>query len=113
ASDRLVVVSWNQVLVYPKGASPDSLRYRATLRLPGGWKYGTALPVAHESLTDRTDSANPGTVDFAPVSLTTLVDSPVLAGAFFRTISLGSGSTGTVEMHIAADSEAALEIPAE
>src|SRR3989454_9529990 len=79
ATTQLTVVSWNQVLLYPKGAASDALTYAASLRLPAGWKYGTALPVARET-AER--------VEFAPVSLTTLVDSPVLAGAHFRSFPL-------------------------
>jgi predicted metalloprotease with PDZ domain len=44
------------------------------------------------------------------VSLTTLIDSPVLAGRHFRTVELGG--TPAVHLHLAADSEAALDIPA-
>ena len=97
----LAVLSWNQVLLYPAGPAADELTYAATLKLPRGWKYGTALAVARES----SDA-----VEFSPVSLTTLVDSPVLAGEHFRTIDLSPGSTTVHQMHIASDSPAALEI---
>ena len=100
ATAQLALLSWNQVLVYPKAASTDELTYTATLRLPGGWKFGTALEVARRE-GDR--------VEFQPVSLTSLIDSPVLAGAHMRTVVL----TDTDPKHriqIAADSEAALEM---
>ena len=100
ATARLAVVSWNSVLLYPRGAAGDALRYTASLRLPAGWKYGTALPLARET-GDR--------IEFAPVSLTTLVDSPVLAGAHFHTFALAEDPP--TRLHAAADSEAALEAP--
>ena len=43
ATAQLAVLSWNQLLLYPKGQSPDELRYEASLRLPPGWKFATAL----------------------------------------------------------------------
>ena len=52
-------------------------------------------------------------IDFAPVSLTTLVDSPVLAGEYFRTIALAPDVQPPHRLNIAADSAAALEIPAD
>ena len=97
-TSQLTLLSWNQVLLYPKVTSTDDLTYTASLRLPTGWKFGTALEVARRD-GDR--------VEFAPVSLTSLVDSPVLAGAHMRTVVL----TDTEPKHriqIAADSEAAL-----
>ncbi|HEV2064139.1 MAG TPA: M61 family peptidase, partial [Thermoanaerobaculia bacterium] len=100
ATSQLTLLSWNQVLLYPKMASTDELTYAASLRLPNGWKFGTALEVARRD-GDR--------VEFQPVSLTSLVDSPVLAGAHMRTVVL----TDTEPKHsiqIAADSEAALDM---
>jgi predicted metalloprotease with PDZ domain len=103
ATANLAVVSWNQVLLYPRGRGSDDLTYAASLRLPGGWKFGTALPVARTA-ADR--------VEFAPVSLTTLVDSPALIGAHLRTIEL-PGDPIAHRMWVAADSEAALEMKPE
>src|SRR5579863_644574 len=67
---ELAVLSWNQFVLYPQGVASDQLQYQASLRLPRGWRYGTALPVARESGDE---------IDFRPSSLTTLVDSPVTA----------------------------------
>jgi predicted metalloprotease with PDZ domain len=101
ATTQLSVLSWNTVALQPQGKSGDGLTYTASLVLPSGWKYGTALPVAKEA-GER--------IEFAPVSFTTLVDSPVLAGAHLRTLELGSGMPPH-RIHIAADSEAALQAP--
>jgi len=46
---ELAVLSWNQFVLYPQGAASDQLQYQASLRIPRGWRYGTALPVAKES----------------------------------------------------------------
>ena len=101
ATAVLAVVSWNQVLLYPRGADLDRLPYAASLRLPPGWSFATAL--------DREGTAT-DPIRFAPVSLTTLVDSPVLAGAHLRSLALSTGEPAH-RLDMAADSEAALEIP--
>ncbi|HEU5181664.1 MAG TPA: M61 family peptidase [Candidatus Polarisedimenticolia bacterium] len=100
STDDLLVLAWNQVLLYPAGSSISQLKYKANLTLPEGWKLATALPIAtHSGRTTR----------FGEVTLETLVDSPVLCGVHMREIPLGvvGGVPHFVEM--AADSEAALE----
>jgi predicted metalloprotease with PDZ domain len=110
ATERLAVVDWHYFLLYPAGTSTDQLGYAATLRLPVGWKYGTALPVAREQGQ---------TIEFQPAPLATLVDSPVLAGAEMRTVDLStppspaSGPQVPHLLHLAGDSAAALALPAE
>ncbi len=98
------MLSWNQVLLYPKGWPARELTFDASLRLPDGWKYGTALPVEKESGNK---------INFNPAPLNTLVDSPVISGHYFRKIQLTPGQTPSHEMDMAADSPAALEMPAE
>ncbi len=100
-TDQLAVLSWNQVLLYPKGASSDGLTYSASLKLPVGWTFGTAL--------EEAGRAN-GSVTFKPVSLTTLVDSPVLAGVHFKKVELGSSMGRGHFLDLAADSAEALQI---
>lgn len=100
ATDKMTVVNWNTVLLYPTGWTSDELTYEASLRLPAGWKFGTPLPVA---------SQNDQEIKFQPVSLTTLVDSPVISGEYFRVVPLSENPTQ--QMDIAADSAAALEAP--
>jgi predicted metalloprotease with PDZ domain len=104
ATTELAVFSWNQVLLYPKGALARTTTAEATLELPRGWSFGTALPVKSKAK---------GSVRFAPVSLETLVDSPVVAGAHFREIAIGLPDDAPHFIEVAADSERALEIPEE
>jgi predicted metalloprotease with PDZ domain len=52
-------------------------------------------------------------IDFSPVALSTLVDSPVLTGHYFREIQLTPGQNPPHYMDIAADSEAALAMTPE
>jgi predicted metalloprotease with PDZ domain len=100
ATDKMTVLSWNTVLLYPEGWTSDELTYQASLRLPDGWKFGTPLPVASQSGAE---------LKFNPVSLTTLVDSPVIAGEYLRIVPLSENPRQ--EMDIAADSPADLDAP--
>ena len=102
ATDKLAVISWNQVLLYPKGWKSDDINYSASLKLPEGWKFGTPLPVANQSGNE---------IHFSTVSLTTLVDSPVITGEFLKVVPLAQDTP--TEMDIAADSAAALDAPQE
>jgi predicted metalloprotease with PDZ domain len=102
ATDKLAVISWNQVLLYPKGWKSDDINYSASLKLPEGWKFGTPLPVTSQSGNE---------IRFATVSLTTLVDSPVITGEFLKVVPLAQDPL--TEMDIAADSAAALDAPQE
>ena len=102
ATDKLAVISWNQVLLYPKGWKSDDINYTATLKIPDGWKFGTALPVANQSGNE---------IHFAPASLTTLIDSPVLTGEFLKAVPLAQDPV--TEMDVAADSPSALDAPQE
>ena len=104
SSAQLAVINWNQVLLYPQGSTSDALTYNVSLRLPAGWKFGTALQVARESRE---------AVNFKPVSLTTLVDSPLVAGAYFRRIELSPGNSPPHYIDLVADSPAALEMSPE
>src|SRR6185437_5969981 len=106
ATTQLLVLSWNQVVLYWQGAKSDDVTVQAAVKLPAGWHYGTALQVQNESAASNVA----GQISFKPVSLTMLVDSPVLSGAHFRRIQL---SPGPIEHYIdiAADSEAALAMP--
>jgi hypothetical protein len=43
ATAQLADICWNEVLLYPKGAKARDLQFAASLRLPEGWGFGTAL----------------------------------------------------------------------
>ena len=103
ATDKLLVLEWNQVALYPAGVPSKDLTYDATLILPDGWKFGTSLPIEHESGSH---------VTFKPISFNLLVDSPVIEGQYFRIVDLTPpGEPIHHELDLAADSEAALAIP--
>jgi predicted metalloprotease with PDZ domain len=104
ATEKLAVLSWNWLVLYPKGYGSDNVGVKASLKLPANWQWGSALPhVSHE----------PGAVEFALASLTTLVDSPVLMGQYMKKVPLQVGKTPAHELDIVADSSAALELSSE
>src|SRR5215475_13908977 len=102
STSELAILSWNQMILYPRGQASDDLEITAHLRLPRDWKFGTALPI---------ETTNGNSIEFKTVSLTTLVDSPVLAGSHFRKIELTPGATPAHYLEIAADTEEALNAP--
>jgi predicted metalloprotease with PDZ domain len=105
ATEKLYILSWNTLLLYPAGYGSDQLTYSASLRLPTGWKFGTSLHVVTQANNE---------VKFAPVSLTMLVDGPVLTGEYMKVMPLtAAGENPPAELDVAADSAAALDAPAE
>ena len=100
ASSNVLDLNWNQVVLYPQNANSDDVSFKASVHLPSGWRFGTALSVAQTS---------GDVVEFAPVSLTTLVDSPLIAGSHYRKIELtGTGEAPAHEIDMVSESEAGL-----
>ncbi len=100
ASSNLLDLNWNAVVLYPKGVRSDDVNFAPSVTLPAGWKFGTALEVARSNGDD---------VEFTPVSLTTLVDSPLIAGVHYRKIELTKpGETPVHVMDLVADADADL-----
>jgi predicted metalloprotease with PDZ domain len=99
---QIATIRWNQMLLYPKGTQEQETVFQASLRVPVGWKIGTALPIdAQESSTTR----------FRSVPLETLVDSPVICGQYFQEVPLGNYDGLPHFLELACDSPAGLEVP--
>src|ERR1700722_6296438 len=96
ATTNVLDLNWNQVVLYPQGASSDEVQVAPSIQLPAGWKFGTALILSN--LVDGHDAKNPDMRRFKPVSLTTLVDSPLIAGEHYRRIILTSPSETPVHV---------------
>ncbi|MGA8026549.1 MAG: hypothetical protein WB992_05345 [Bryobacteraceae bacterium] len=105
ATDKLLVLEWNEILLYPAGTLSKDVIYDARLTLPEGWQLGTSLPIAGQSGRQAR---------FRPIALDLLVDSPVIAGEYYRSIDLTPpGEPIQHEIDLAADSEAALNMSPE
>lgn len=100
-SANLAIVSWNEVLLYPEGRSPAEIQVQPSVKLPAGWQYGTALTKSGES---------GGNVEFETVSLEQLIDSPLLAGKYFKEIPLAPEVTPKHYLDMAADGPEDLRI---
>jgi predicted metalloprotease with PDZ domain len=109
ATESLLILEWNQLVLYPAGKGSDDLTYQASVRLPAGWKFASALRPAGTGA--GLSGAGADAVQFAPVTLTTLVDSTLLAGRHMRDFPLGG--TPAVTLHVAADTPDALNMSAD
>ena len=91
---NLAIVSWNEVALYQTVQASSEVTFTPSLKVPAGWKFATAL-------TQSSSEAN--TIHFQPVPLEMLVDSPVLAGRFFREVPLAPEVTPKHFLDMAAD----------
>lgn len=105
ATSNVLDLNWNQVVLYPQGANSDDVEVRPSVSLPQGWKFGTAL-----QRENMGESGSHGSSEiFKPVSLTMLVDSPLIAGAHYRRIELTKpGETPVHVIDMVSESEAGL-----
>ena len=106
ATDRitphLTGVEWNDVALYEAGHPTKAQTFQPTLVIPGGWGYASAL---------QTETRSGGRIAFKPVPFNTLVDSPVIAGEYFREIDVTPpGSPVHRYLDLVGDDAAAIEI---
>jgi predicted metalloprotease with PDZ domain len=104
-SANLALLSWNELVVYPGGAKADEVMVTPSIKTPEGWKFGTAL--------ESTSKPDAPTTEFKTVSLEQLVDSPVLAGRWFREIPLATDVTPKHYLDLAGDGPEDIEISQE
>lgn len=97
-SDHQLLLAWNTAVLYPRAVDKRQLMVEPSILLPPNWKQGSSLTVTSEA---------GNRVNFAPVSLERLIDSPVLAGEFFRSVPLAS--TWPAQLDITGDSQAAVD----
>ena len=98
---EMLRLNWYATSLYPAGHFARQVQVDASLMLPEGWQFGTALDVA---------STSGATTRFKTVSYETLVDSPVFAGKHFRKIELDPGGRSRVTLNVMADEPEFLEV---
>lgn len=98
-TDSLLNLQWFSVSLYPAGFYTRRIPVQASVTLPTGWTAATAL---------RGEKAG-DTIRYAATDYDTLVDSPVLAGRFSRSVDLGHD----VALNIFADDPAELTATAD
>ncbi len=99
--DTMDLELWSTSL-YPAGYFARRIAVKLTLTLPQGWDYGTAL---------ETDHRDGDVVSFKPISYDNLVDSPVLAGRYFKRYDLDPDGKAPVHMDVVADYPDDLDMP--
>jgi len=97
-SDHQLLLAWNTVVLYPRDVDKRNFMIEPSVVLPANWRYGSAL---------RVTSQTGARVSFAPASLERLIDSPVLAGEFFRVMPLSSN--WPAELDVTGDSQTAID----
>ncbi len=98
-------LNWDQIVLYPADSRSDDVRVRASVQLPSGWSYASAL---------REESRRGAQVRFAETSLTTLVDSPVMMGSIFRQFDITpNGDARPAMLDLFGETSADLAVPEE
>ena len=97
---EILGLQWNAVILYPAGHAATAVMVKPSLRLPEGWQFGSALDVASQAGA-RTQ--------FKPVNLDMLVDSPLLAGKYFKRFDLDPAGKRPVHLDVAADQASELD----
>lgn len=103
STKNLAIINWNRVLFYQNDTNSKDDFIKASVILPQGWGYGTALPVAEQGANR---------IDFDTVALNFFIDSPMDIGRYYRHVVLWKGA-GTEQMLDAfADAPQDLDFPA-
>ncbi len=97
----LLDLVWSKVTLYPAGHYTRGLTCVASVSLPAGWGFGTALEAQTRKGTTTT---------FKPVAYDVLVDSPIYAGRYFKQVDLAPKAKVPVRLAMVADAPKYLEI---
>jgi predicted metalloprotease with PDZ domain len=93
-SRDLVMVEWNELVLYPAGYFTRQIPVQVSLTLPADFQFASAL---------ETSSADGARTLFKRTTLETLVDSPVYAGRYASKLDLDPGSAVPVHLDLFAD----------
>jgi predicted metalloprotease with PDZ domain len=104
ATPRMVILEWNQVLFYPAEYDTSRVEIAPSVKLPSGWGQATAL---------RNASSSGDVTRYKPTNVTELVDSPLIAGRYFKRVDLAPGANPPVFLNLVADRPENLEMSAE
>jgi predicted metalloprotease with PDZ domain len=91
---EMLSAEWITLALYPAGYFMRRIPAAASIRLPDGWGYGTALETA---------SAEGGLVRFKPAAFDVLMDSPLVAGRYFKQFQLDTSGKSPVRLDVVAD----------
>lgn len=82
---RVMMLTWEMVLLHAADVSVKKASVQASVTIPHGWGHGSALRIA---VSDDTVDGNGSktTINYAPVTVERLADSPVLIGQHMSTV---------------------------
>lgn len=99
---NMLDLQWENESLYPDGYFTRRIAVKVTLTLPKDWGYGSAL---------ETEKRDGDVVTFKPISYDNLIDSPLIAGRYFKRYDLDPGAKVPVYMNVVADDAKHLDIP--
>ena len=97
----IVGLQWNTVVLYPAGFDVSRIAITPSVTLPEGWEFAGALDI---------EGRRGATLRFKPTTLEMLVDSPLFAGRYFKSLDLDPGARIPVHLNVFADSAEALDV---
>ncbi|MGO4467480.1 M61 family metallopeptidase, partial [Pseudoduganella sp. RAF53_2] len=97
---EILGIQWHAVTMYPAGYYTRRIPIQATVTVPQGWQYGSALELDERKGDDLV---------FKTTDLETFVDSPLFAGHYFKRYDLDPGAKIPVHMNVVADTAEAVE----
>jgi predicted metalloprotease with PDZ domain len=101
ATRNIMVGNWNRVILYQRNVDNTQYYVKASMIMPDGWDFASALPVA---------SHTGNRVDFGTVTLETLVDSPTDMGRYVKHITTWTGDGANTYLDLFADKPEDLKI---
>jgi predicted metalloprotease with PDZ domain len=99
-TQQMLNVEWNADILYPAGYFSRDIQVQPSVKLPTGWTAATALDAA---------SKTGDVIDYKTTTLNTLVDSPLIAGEYFKAFDLDPGGPARVTLDVIADRPADLD----
>jgi predicted metalloprotease with PDZ domain len=93
-NQSLMIFDWNAAVLYPAGYYSQQIAVQPELTLPPGWRSATAL--------EQIGGAG-AHLQYKPVNLDMLIDSPVYAGLYLAQFDLDPGASAPVRLDIFAD----------
>jgi predicted metalloprotease with PDZ domain len=101
---EMLSLQWDKVSVYPAGHNIRQITANASVTLPAGWQAATALSVASKS---------GDTISYQPITYNALVDSPLVAGKYYKQFELNPGASVPVRLNLFADAPKNLDFKPE
>lgn len=93
-TQEMMRLNWYVAALYPAGHYARKIAVDASVKLPDGWDYATAL---------ETKAVQDGWVRFRTAALDVVMDSPLFAGKYMRKFDLDPGGKSRVTLNVMGD----------